>query len=158
MSISKDSTKYMLYLIEALQLVLYLPLLRFVIPSNFIMMSENIRPIAMFDVLENNMGWDASLLMKFDEESQLGEAISDQMNDIGYESTNSIKNLGTMYFVLQFYAIQVVFALFLALFNKITGRGGNVLKNLTGKLFYASILIVCIEGYIDLSISSYLQI
>jgi hypothetical protein len=99
-SMSKDSTKYMLILIEALQLVLYLPLLRFVIPSNFIMMSEYIRPIAMFDVLENNMGLDASLFMNFDEEAQVDEAILDQMADIGFESNNSIKNLGTMYFVL----------------------------------------------------------
>ena len=116
----------MLYLIEALQLVLYLPLLRFVIPSNFIMMSENIRPIAMFDVLENNMGWDASLLMKFDEESQLGEAISDQMNDIGFESTNSIKNLGTIFIVLQAYFLQVILVVLLAVFNKVTGRGRKV--------------------------------
>jgi hypothetical protein len=43
---------------------------------------------------------DASLFMNFDEEAQLDEAILDQMADIGFESNNSIKNLGTMYFVL----------------------------------------------------------
>ena len=157
-SMSKDSTKYMLILIEALQLVLYLPLLRFVIPSNFIMMSENLRPIAMFDVLENNMGLDASLFMNFDEEAQLDEAILDQMADIGFESNNSIKNLGTMYFVLLVYLLQVVLVLLFLVCNKITGKGTKALNTLWRKLFFAPILIIVIEGFMDLSISGIVQL
>ena len=121
------------------------------------MMSKMIRPIAMFDVLENNKGWDASLLMKFGEEDLKGEAISDQMKDIGFESNNSIKNLGTMFFVLQAYFLQVLFVFLLAVLNKVTGKGRNFLNKMRRKLFFSPILIICIEGFMDLSISGYLQ-
>ena len=64
------------------------------------MMSEIVSPITMFDILNNDKGLDATLLMKFDEEALQGDTILDQMKDVGFESNNSILNLGTMFFVL----------------------------------------------------------
>ena len=66
LSFSDDSGKYMLFMIKALQIIMHLSMYRFVIPSNFGMMSEIISPILMFDILNNNKGWDANLIFAFD--------------------------------------------------------------------------------------------
>ena len=94
--------KYLMFLIRALQVILHMPMLRIVIPSNFSMLSGIISPIIMFDILANDKGYDVNLLMTFDENDQ-GEDIIDQMENIGYESNNCILNLGTMYFMIMIY-------------------------------------------------------
>jgi hypothetical protein len=48
-----------------------------VIPSNFSMLTGIISPIIMFDILENNQGIDATLLMNFDDEAKNAEEILD---------------------------------------------------------------------------------
>jgi hypothetical protein len=57
---------------------------RIIFPSNFAMLSEILSPIVMFDILNNDHGFDISLLMNFDE-TQNGDEILDQMENIGYE-------------------------------------------------------------------------
>jgi hypothetical protein len=42
--------------------------------------------------------------------------------------------------------------------NKITGKGTKALNTLWRKLFFAPILIIVIEGFMDLSISGYVQL
>lgn len=129
-----------------------------VIPSNFGMLSETISPIVMFDILNNEKGWDVNLLMSFDEEAQDGEDILDQMENIGYETNNCILNLSTMYFLLLVYLIDVAFTLCLAIFYRKTGKGKQLLIRKVESLFFAEILIISIESYIELYISEYLQV
>ena len=66
---SESTIKYLMFLIRALQIILHLPMFRFLIPSNFSMFTEVISPIIMFDVLDNNMDLDVTLLMDFDEQA-----------------------------------------------------------------------------------------
>ena len=77
----------------------------------------------MFDVLDNDMDLDINLIMSYDQNQQNGPNILDQMKNIGYVTSNCSKNLGTMYFFIVLYFIQVLFTAFLAIFQKITGRG-----------------------------------
>ena len=58
----------------------------------------------MFDVLENDFGIGYELIMTFDDEKQeqLEININDQVKDIGYESHNAVKLLGTTAFILGF--------------------------------------------------------
>ena len=61
-------------------------MLRVVIPGNVSMMFRNIIPIAMFDFLGNQRGYDATLVFTFDEQTQAlyQELAFDQIEDIGY--------------------------------------------------------------------------
>ena len=68
--------KYLMFLIRALQIVFHLPMYRIVIPANFGMLSEIVVPIIMFDVLNNDKGYDVTLLMEFDDVND-GQGILD---------------------------------------------------------------------------------
>ena len=57
---NEQMMKYTMFLIRPLQLVLHLPLFRVVMPSNFSMLNGIIAPIMMFDILENEKGWDGT--------------------------------------------------------------------------------------------------
>ena len=54
--------------VRALQLILHLPLLNIIMPSNVMQIFEIIIPIVMFDVFENDYGIGPSLIMEFDDE------------------------------------------------------------------------------------------
>lgn len=57
----------MMYLVRSLQMVLHLPVMQVIVPGNVSMLTSIIFPIVMFDILENDYGWDASMIFKFDE-------------------------------------------------------------------------------------------
>jgi hypothetical protein len=68
---------YMMFMIRALQLVMHLPMLQVVIPSNVSMLTEMLSPVVMFDVLENEWGYDITWILEFDTVNQTGEDITD---------------------------------------------------------------------------------
>ena len=146
----------MMFLIRALQIILHLPMFRFLIPSNFSMITEIISPIIMFDVLDNNKDWDVTLLMSFDEQALNGEEVLDQMENIGYPTSNCIINLKTLFFLLQIYFLQVLMTILLATYTKITGKETKLFSKLKNQLFFAEILVIGIEGFMELYISGYL--
>ena len=78
------------------------------------------------------------------------------MRNIGYTSNNCSRNLGTLYFVIAFYFIQVLFTLFLAIFSKLTGKGVSILDKLISLLFFSEILILSIDGFMEFYITGYL--
>ena len=57
-------------------MILHLPLLRIIAPSNIITLFQITIPIVMFDVLENDYGLDMGLLVEFDEETQEQRLVS----------------------------------------------------------------------------------
>ena len=61
---------YILLFIRTLQLILHIPIFNVVLPANVVLFFKTILPFAMFDVLDNDAGYDASLLMNFDEEAE----------------------------------------------------------------------------------------
>ena len=48
------SSDYMFALIRSLQLILHLPIFRFIIPGNVIMLFQVLIPVAMFDILDSD--------------------------------------------------------------------------------------------------------
>jgi hypothetical protein len=110
----------------------------------------------MFDILDNDKGWDVSLVMDYDEQSEETATLMDQMKNIGYSSNNSTKNLGTVYITLVFYFMQVIFTLFLAVFYKITGKGAKLLQKMINSLFFTELLVMSIEGFMEFYICGYL--
>ena len=69
-------SKYMFYLIRALQLVVHFPIMRIILPGNVSMLMSIIMPIVMFDILDNDLEIDAGMIYNFSEESQ-GDDILD---------------------------------------------------------------------------------
>ena len=78
------------------------------------------------------------------------------MENIGYPTSNCILNLKTLFFLLQIYFLQVLLTLLLATYNKKTGKGTNLLAKLKNQLFFAEILVIGIEGFMELYIAGYL--
>jgi len=68
---------YILTFISTLSLILHIPLFNVVLPANVVLFFQTILPFAMFDVLDNDLGLDASLILDYDEESE--RAISDDI-------------------------------------------------------------------------------
>ena len=64
----EGGSKYMFYLIRALQMVLHFPIMRIAVPGNVSMLMSLIFPIVMFDILDNDLGIDANMIYSFDEE------------------------------------------------------------------------------------------
>ena len=58
--------KYFIQLIRALQMILHLPIIFVLVPGNIGMFYEILIPIVMFDVLENEKGYDTTLVLQYD--------------------------------------------------------------------------------------------
>ena len=103
------SVEYLISMINALQMVLHLPMLRIMVPSNVAAFFRVVLPIVMFDVLEGFedtvKGFFKSVDLNFRLEDPENDSrgLFDQMRSLGYSTSNSIFNLGTIFFLIVFY-------------------------------------------------------
>ena len=80
------------------------------------------------------------------------------MENLGYESHNSIIVLGTLGLVAFYWITRVVFYLFIAVpFVLISKRGLSWTKKMKKKLFFGDLITVTTEGYFEFLISAYLN-
>lgn len=86
---------------------MHIPLFNFVLPSNIISTMEIYFPILGFDLLEVFINWEDSVLkFDFDGYDDFSEnKIQGQVNDIGYDTPNTIITLNTLAFVLVLYIL-----------------------------------------------------
>jgi hypothetical protein len=80
------------------------------------------------------------------------------MRDIGYETDNSLLNLGSMAYYLFFYILIMIAVSFVKLFRMKTGKCIQLYKRLFYLCFFVVILEVLKEGYLEFLISSTLNI
>jgi hypothetical protein len=80
------------------------------------------------------------------------------MEGIGYSSNNCILNLGTLYFLLFAYVFQVVFIILFSFYVYYSGKCKEFLQRQVNKLFFSMILIICLESFIELYVTGYLQV
>jgi len=80
------------------------------------------------------------------------------MVDLGYETHNSLLNLGSLALFTVLYVVRVFFFLFLCLLSSMTGFFGSYVTKLYHSLFYAEILAILIDAYFEFLISGYLQV
>ena len=76
------------------------------------------------------------------------------MENIGYETHNTILNLSTLYFVMWFYLVKVMIFGILHVSNK---RNNRLYMQLRSTLFWGEILTIMMEGFMELYISGYLE-
>lgn len=110
------SLSKLLGFITSLQLILHLPLMAIPIPPNVITMFEILIPVVMFDVLEGIDFFEN--LFDSDEEAD----VLDQMKQIGYETSNTIKNLGTLYVLMLVYFLKLFAIAILFIISKHTSK------------------------------------
>ena len=147
------SMQYMLGMIRCLQMVLHLPLINIVVPGNVTMIFAVIIPIAMFDVLDNE-SYNYSTLFKFDQQTN----VSDQVQDIGYDNNSAMNNLGSIVIYIFYYIARVLVVIVLAALAHICGKGKQMVNDVSKRLFFGDLLSICIDGYLELLISGFLNL
>ena len=102
-----------------------MPLYRIVFPGNVSAFFEMTLLLALFDFLENFAPWDDTEGL-FDEEAEF--EVLPQIENIGYESHNTIQNLNTVAVVMVLLSIRVLFALICRCFKRICCCGNECLQ------------------------------
>jgi hypothetical protein len=101
--------------------------------------------------------WTTELILDFDYKSEcnlFNRVVTSQMQDLGYNSHNSLKILGSVVLYSLIYWILVFFYLtFLKLLIYVTGKGKSFEKYLRKSLFFGSIITMTLECYIQLIIA-----
>ena len=109
-------------------------MLRIIIPSNVAAFIRILIPIAMFDVLEGfedtvkGLFESVDLIFRNEDIKVESRGMFDQMRSLGYETSNSINNLGTLFFVIIFLFIRLYFYGLAYLINMKTGKMESYLK------------------------------
>lgn len=148
---------YMLELIRTLQMILHLPIMRIIIPSNVSQLFSIIIPIAMFDILDAE--WTTELIFDFDEDKQdeLQDQMLDQTIDIGYETHNSMLNLGSLAIFTSLWFFKLPFLLLAkALSGKFT-TFGKIFNKMYKAMVFGELIAILIDAYFEFLISGYLQ-
>lgn len=79
------------------------------------------------------------------------------MSDLGYKTSNSILNLGSLFILVIMYFVRVGLLVFFWMVVKFTGKGQKSYKKQVDALFFNEILLLMMEGYIEFLISGYLN-
>ena len=77
---------------------------------------------------------------------------------MGYETHNSLLNLGSVTLFFCLYLIALIILAILKMVEHFTGKGTSIVKGLKKKLVYGFLISLLMEPYIELLISSYLNI
>jgi len=81
------------------------------------------------------------------------------MRNLGYESHNSMLNLGSIaIFSFVYYLRVLLFFILLKPIVKYTGKYKELQKRIAEDLFYSEIMILSMEAYIEFLISGYLNL
>ena len=81
------------------------------------------------------------------------------MEDLGYDSHNSMLNLGSLAIFSFFYFIKLfVYSAILKPANYFTGRFANRIYEMKQTLFYRDIIFLVIEAYLEFLIAGYLNL
>ena len=127
-----------------------------VAPGNVISFFKVMIPVVMFDVLES-IDYVQELYPDSDEISSVDSIVLDQMQDIGYDSYNPIKNMGTLFVLISGYVLQTLVLVFILYPLRLR----HILQKETFKLIYRkwlpfNLFMLLFEGYIEYLISAWL--
>ena len=145
---------YMLYMVRTLQIMLHIPIFKIVLPANLMINISSTIEIAMFDILPAEITTD--YILRYDEEKLLWdeENISGQIQDVGYQSHYSVKNLGSISIVMMLYFLKLVFLMLLKLFT-LLGLFKEQYSKLHKQVFFSEILAIIIDAYFELLLSGF---
>jgi hypothetical protein len=147
---------YLWGLINTLQMILYLPMLKIDLPKNVKLFYSILLSLANLDLIPPE--W--SIVLIFDISSEFDEPYSVVLEEMGYETHNILLNMGSLFFYFQLFLFGLFLMFILKLFKlKYPGdmRFLRPYRTLKKILFWGSFLLLFTEGYIEILISAYLN-
>jgi hypothetical protein len=153
----QGAMSYLVSFINSLQMIIHLPLLQIIVPGNVNNFFKILMPIVNFEILDSS--WTTELLFKFDFEDleENSKDILDQTRDLGYDSHNTVLNMGSLGIYSFLYFAKVLFVLIpIKLFLMLTGIGNKIFEKLCAYLFFSELLEIIMDGYFEIIIASIL--
>ena len=144
-------------MIRCLQIILHLPMMKTIFPANVSMIFSILVPVVMFEILSDDFPY---LFFNFDEmkQKQLQNEMLDQMRNLGYETHNSILNLGSMFVFMVYIFCKCIFLLFLRYYIRKTGEGHRLFLMIYRDLFWGTFIVIFMEGYLEFLVSGALNV
>lgn len=132
---------------------MHLPLIKVVFPANVSILFSILIPIVMFDFIDPE--YSSKLLLVFDEQDKVE---FDQMADLGYETHNSILNLGSICIFTSIYFAKFGLLVLLKVIHFLTNKGESLYKSLLNQLVFGEIITIVLEAYFEILVTSYLNL
>ena len=109
--------------IRNLQIIIHLPMFNTILPGNVCAVFKILIPIVTFDFLDSESTTEK--VLEFDSKSQLAllPTLRDSIIEMGYETHNSLKNLGSVFLFIVIYFVAIVFLFFFKIFVWKTNNG-----------------------------------
>ena len=140
--------------INTLQMILYLPMLEVNFPANVKFMYSILLSVASLDLIPSEY----TTQLVFDFSVDLDKPYSNILEELGYETHNSILNLGSIFTYFVVFVVGIVFIYVI----KISGIQKNwiiklykVIKNL---LIFNGFILLFMEGCMEVVISAYVNL
>ena len=160
------SMSYFIIWINTFQLMIHLPILSVVIPGNAAMFFTILCPIATFDILGSDITTEKIFTFDYKAQEKNSEgAVTDQMDNLGYGTTNCLLCLETIGpLILIYYAKVFIWLIIVRNIDKYSSRlrDYRFLKWLykTGleQLFFDELISIGIQGYLELLITCVLNL
>ena len=127
-------------------------------PANVSYFYQVLIPVIQFDVLDPE--WTTQYVFDFDfpKQEELGAQVLDQMQNLGYETHNSILNLGSMWIfaILYFFKVGVYYTL--KTIRRFTKYKFGWLEKAGYGLFFHELMSLTFDGYMEWLIAGYLNL
>ena len=147
------SLKSVLDMINALQIIILLPLIDTFIPANAHMFFSRLTEIAAFDFIEIGEYVQDILELPFT------DPVNERFEASGMESTYFINNLGTFYLIILIYCLVIIFWLISHLIWKCTNlkEFKKIDRKLKAKLFWNGLIVTVIESFIIVALCAFIS-
>jgi hypothetical protein len=97
-------------------------------------------------------------VLKFDEDKhqELEPLIFDQMRELGYETHNTLKNLGSLAIFLLYWIVKLPVLVLLQCSQWLCRRGGVRRAKMIKSMFFGELISLLLEAAFEVSIASFL--
>ena len=123
-----------------------------VFPANALIVTRILFPFANYNLELFGIDW--SLILG--DELRDNDLVNDQMKSLGYQTTNSVMNLGTISTFVAIYLFLFVMLVLLWVWDKLSGKGIPLLKKIQHRVLFFDMTLFTIEGFLMICISGYL--
>ena len=116
------SMKYMIAMLNSMQITIHLPLMSISMPSNVSFFFQLILPFVMFDIISSQYSTEIVFQFDYEKQQELEQIIPDQTRELGYGSHNSLLNLGSLFIFLIFLLAKALFLYLVKIKAWISGK------------------------------------
>ncbi len=129
-------------MINALQVIIFIPLLDSSIPANAGMVFKKITKIAAFDIIEIGDYVDDYLQLV------PTDPVSEKFETIGMESLYFINNVGSFIFIIAIYLLAVIVYFLLCLCGNASKKIKRLRKRLRDNIFWEGLIVMIFESFL----------